>query len=535
MPKETAKMTKIQEIDILIKGRVSVIGIVSPEESRIEAELKTLLWSQNVERVSRDQEPKRFVTWSIARGFITVLPETEAVESTAAPNPVNAILEAGGMGKGANMRPTVYLFKDLHPYLRTSPPTLRALRDAASALRRSNSTIILVGPTLDIPEDAKKDVRVIDWELPTAVEIEDQLDRYIDALGSRSVPIPVTLNGGKKDLIRALQGLTRVEAEQVIGQAIATHRVLDERAIAFSLKAKAQIIRSSGALTYIDQKAEYGDIGGLDLLKVWGRDSEESNTPEAKEYGVDPLTGVLIIGVPGCGKSLTAKAIAGPNRPLLRLDVGALYGSGVGQSEGQTRNMLKVAEAVAPCVLWFDEIEKALPGGSGERDGGTSSRVMSTILTWMQERTADVFIVATANDIGSMRPELIRRFDEVFFVDLPTDEERQDILKIHLNKRRPTAGLDLVKVSSATDDFTGSELEKVVKAALLEAYKDGRREVATKDLLMSADVIVPLATTMADGIAAMREWSQKARPASSRQASGARRKPSSDLGSFLEV
>ena len=510
----------LAQIDVLIKGRTPVIGIVSYEESRIEAELMALIGNQNAERQKHGDDSKRFVTWSIARGFVEILPEPEDPNSptvVSCPDPVRAILTAGGILPTPDDRPTIFLLKDIHPYLRSVPQAVRALRDAANALRHSNSTLILVGPTLEIPEDAKKDVRIIDWPLPTPDEIDAQISRFVAKLPSPDLD---KLNGNRAKLTRALQGLTRVEADQVLGQAVVTHKVLDGRAIQFSLDAKAQIIRESGALEYIDQKATYADIGGLDLLKTFARRAERAGSLEAKEFGVEPLRGILIVGIPGCGKSLTAKAIAGANRPLLRLDIGALFGSLVGQSEGQTRNALKVTEAVAPCILWIDEIEKGLGGSGGELDGGTKTRVVGTILTWMQESTADVQIVATANDIGSLRPELIRRFDAVFFVDIPTKEEREEIFHIHLSKRNRDPGLfDLSKSIEITEAFTGSEVENVVKAGLLSAFDESRSLTAT-DLELAALETVPLSTTMASEIVALREWSRKARPASSRQESG---------------
>jgi ATP-dependent 26S proteasome regulatory subunit len=286
---------------------------------------------------------------------------------------------------------------------------------------------------------------------------------------------------------------------------------------------------------------------GIESLKRnhYGRDIEWSTVETIEDGYLDRVYDLTVPGadrfianglvVHNCGKSLTAKAIAGGNRPLLRLDVGALFGSLVGQSEQQTRNALKVAEAVAPCVLWIDEIEKALGSGGGELDGGTSVRVLGTILTWMQETKAPVFVVATANDIGSLRPELIRRFSEVFFVDLPQDQERADILQIHMEKRgRKIGKADTKKVVKATEDFTGSEIEKVVQGALRRAFADGEREVTVDDLLHQAGAMVPLATTMEKGINDMRSWAVRARPASSRQETG-NKKAAEVQGRALEV
>jgi SpoVK/Ycf46/Vps4 family AAA+-type ATPase len=261
----------------------------------------------------------------------------------------------------------------------------------------------------------------------------------------------------------------------------------------------------------------------LDLLKAWTKGAMSAFSPEAAEYGIEPPRGFLAVGVPGSGKSLLAKAVAGGKMPLVRLDVGALMGSLVGESEANTRAALKTIEAVAPCVLWIDEIEKALGGGSGEQDGGTSMRVLGTFLSWMEERAAKqgVFMVATANDIGNLRPELIRRFEEVFFVDLPQLEERADIFDIHLGKRgRDFGDFDLVALAKATEGYTGAEIERIVKTALRAAFADGGRELAQEDLLAAAASTVPLSTTMAGQIAEMREWASRARPASSKQETG---------------
>jgi SpoVK/Ycf46/Vps4 family AAA+-type ATPase len=377
--------------------------------------------------------------------------------------------------------------------------------------------VILLQPGLEIPADLEKDVAVVDFPLPTAEELWEQVSRFIDNLPDG---VDCDLNGGREQVVRALQGLTTVEADAVLAQAVIEQRRLGLDAIPYILEQKAEIIRKSGALEYFPEQASHDDIGELDLLKAWCRESELAFTDAAAGFGVEPDKGLLIVGVPGCGKSLTAKAAGGGTRPLLRLDVGALFGGLVGQSEAQTRNALKVAEAVAPCVLWIDEIEKALGSAGGDLDGGTNNRVLMTILTWMQESKAPVFVVATANDIGQLRPELIRRFSEVFFVDLPTETGRAEILSIHLQKRgRDAQAFDVAKVAAETTEFTGSEMEKVVQAGLRKAFARGE-ELATEHLVEVAQTMVPLATTMSAGIAQMREWAARARPASSRQQTG---------------
>jgi ATP-dependent 26S proteasome regulatory subunit len=466
--------------------------------------------------------------WTCSEGLRRV--DGEQTDGAIAADPATAdplaalqavIADGAPTDEAPNGPPALYLFKDLHPFVageRADHVVIRALRDIAGTLIKRHQSVLLLSPHLDVPADLEKDVVTVDFPLPSAEELAEQMAAFIDNL-----TVPCELNGSRRDVIRALQGLTAVEADAVLAQAVIALGHLDTDAIPFILEAKAEIIRNSGALEYYPEQASYTDIGGLDLLKAWCRESEIAFSDEARAFGVKPDKGVVIVGVPGCGKSLTAKAVAGGARPLLRLDVGALFGSLVGQSEAQTRNALKVAEAVAPCVLWIDEIEKALGGGGGELDGGTSVRVLGTILTWMEETTAPVFIVATANDIGTLRPELIRRFSEVFFVDLPQEAERREILAIHLGKRgRDPAGFDLARLADATEHFTGSELEKVVLAALRRAFAAEKDDIDTADLLAAADEMIPLASTMRDGIEAMRSWATRARPASSRQQTGHR-------------
>jgi len=508
-----------QQIDRLIRARYPVIAVQSHEENRVIEHIAQIAQTRG----------KALFAWSVSRGIRQIHPEPdddataqELAQLTDSLAALKHVVSAGEpTDEHPNGPPAIYVFQDLHPWLagdRADHVVIRALRDVSATLIKRHQTVILLSPNVEIPQDAEKDVVLVDFPLPTPEELAEQVESFIANLPAG---IDCELNGGRRDVIRALQGLTAVEADAVLAQAVVSLGHLDTDAIPFILDAKSEIIRKSGALEYYPEQANYADIGGLDLLKAWCAESEIAFTDDAQAFGVEPDRGVLIVGVPGCGKSLTAKAIAGGTRPLLRLDVGALFGSLVGQSEAQTRNALKVAEAVAPCVLWIDELEKALGGvGGGEMDGGTSTRVLGTILTWMEETTAPVFIAATANDISSLRPELIRRFSENFFVDLPQAAERADILAIHLRKRgRGPENFNLEKVAAATKDFTGSELEKVVQGAIRRAFvADG--SVTTGDLLAAAGDMVPLATTMERGISKMRHWAKRARPASSRQETG---------------
>jgi ATP-dependent 26S proteasome regulatory subunit len=510
----------------LIRARYPIIAVVSHEESRVQGHIQAI--AQEWQTKGKKQ-PKTLYTWTISQGIRQVSPEPKvAQDGMATADPVAAlrcILETTAPTQQDRKGPSaIYLLKDMHRYLPDGqtpgdPVVMRLLRDLAVALLDRHATVILLSPSFVVPPDAEKDIAVVDFPLPTAQELDEQLEAFTSRL-SDDVVCDLD-DGDRSKIVRALQGLTAVEADACLAQAVIANRRLDVKAIPYILDEKAQIIKQSGALEYFPEQASYADIGGLDLLKAWCGETELAFGDDAREYGLEPPKGLLLVGVPGCGKSLTAKAVSGGHRPLLRLDVGALFGSLVGQSEAQARSALKVAEAVAPCTLWLDEIEKALGDGGGETDGGTSQRVLGTILTWMQETKSPVFIVATANNANRLRPELIQRFSEVFFVDLPAPDERDAIVRIHLGKRRrDPSRFDITAIAEATEGFAGRELERVVQSALRRAFGDGKREPTTEDLLAVSAETVPLAVTMADGIAKMREWAKRARPASSRQASG---------------
>jgi SpoVK/Ycf46/Vps4 family AAA+-type ATPase len=281
-------------------------------------------------------------------------------------------------------------------------------------------------------------------------------------------------------------------------------------------------VRKSGVLEYYDASETMQDVGGLDLLKDWLRKRRAAFSQEARAFGLPAPKGVLLLGVQGTGKSLSAKAIANLwNLPMLRLDVGRVFGSLVGASEANMRAAIRTAEAVAPCILWIDELEKGFAGvqGSGVSDSGTTARVFATFLTWMQDKRAPVFVVATANDVSQLPPELLRkgRFDEIFFIDLPTAAEREQIFAIHLRKRgRDPQHYDLKRLAAATEGFSGAEIEQVVVAGLFTAF-DAGRELTTDDMLEEVRHTVPLAVMMREEIEELRTWAQlRTRPASSR-------------------
>jgi SpoVK/Ycf46/Vps4 family AAA+-type ATPase len=320
-------------------------------------------------------------------------------------------------------------------------------------------------------------------------------------------------------MIKSAQGLTLDEIESAFARSFVENRRLVVDTI---LEEKKQIVRKSGLLEFYPAENSFADVGGHDLMKEWLDKRKKSFTEKAKDFGIPVPKGVLMLGVQGCGKSLVAKAIAASwNLPLLKLDVGRIFGSLVGQSEENIRKAIRVAESVAPCCLWADELEKGFAGvsGGGSGDSGTSQRVFATFLTWMQEKKKPVFLIATANDVSKLPPELLRkgRFDEIFFIDLPEQKEREEIFAIHLKKRkREPSAFDLTALGHATKSFSGAEIEQVVVASLYVAF-DLDRELTQDDLMAEAKAQVPLSVMMSEEIDELRTWAQmRTRPSARR-------------------
>ena len=350
---------------------------------------------------------------------------------------------------------------------------------------------------------------IVNFPLPTSPELEDVL---VNLTHTPGVKVSLTPLGHEK-LVQAALGLTASQAQRVFARAVVREGLLDDRAIDLVTEEKKQIIRESEALEFYAVTETPDDVGGLGVLKEWLRLRERAFTQEARAYGLPAPKGIALIGIPGTGKSLTAKMIGGLWRlPLLRLDVGALFGSLVGESEERARRALHLAETVAPCIVWIDEMEKALAHGG--LDSGTSMRVFGAILTWMQEKTAPCFVVATANDIASLPPELLRkgRFDEIFFLDLPTQVERREIFSVHLRKRgRIPADFDLEKLSEYTAGYVGSEIEQAIIDAMYIGFNDQRREFTTADILAAVKRQVPLSISQRETIGGLRNWLREGR------------------------
>jgi AAA+ superfamily predicted ATPase len=491
----------VQELDTLVRARYPLVWLVTWEEQRLEAILTELAESHG----------KAFFTWSVGKGFRKV---RGAWTPEGAAQPLEAIAAVEKLGE-----PSLVVLKDFHPYLQ-DPMVVRALRDLGQQLKSTFTTVLILSPALNIPVELEKDVSVLDVPLPTYRDLLQLLKEIVD-LVRKNRRAEVELSRDDADqLLRAALGLTLSEAENAFAKAIARDGKLSRDDVDLVLEEKRQVIRKSGLLEYFPTDARLADVGGLDTLKRWLDRRGAAFSEAARKFGLPEPKGLLLLGVQGCGKSLTAKAVAAQWRlPLLRLDLGRIFSSYIGSSEENLRRAIRVAESVAPVVLWVDEIEKGLSGagGSGHADSGVSARVFGGLLTWLQEKTAPVFVVATANQIANLPPELLRkgRFDEIFFIDLPAAPERREILSIHIRKRqRDPAAFDLDALASATEGFSGAELEQAVVAGLYEAFALGT-ELAQAHLEAAVAESLPLSTTMREEIHRLRAWARtRTRPAS---------------------
>ena len=421
----------MDEIEILIRARYPILYLVTWEEERAEERLIS---------IARKMGKKTFC-WSVNRGLtepgLNLQSKKKASSETS--DPLAALNEVVEM-----LEPSLFIFKDFHPYL-TDPAVVRRLRELSTYLKNSYKTLVFVSPKLSIPCELEKDITVVDFPLPDYADIEKLLGDVCGQVGGHQ-NLKVDLDKDSREkLIKAALGLTLKEAENVIARTLVTRGALDAEAVKVILTEKKQLIRKSGILEYYDHEEGLENLGGLEELKDWLLKRNTAFTEKAREFGLPSPRGVLLLGVQGCGKSLTAKTVAALWRqPLLRLDMGSIFAGLVGSSEENMRKAIKTAESIAPAILWVDEIEKAFSGtqSSGQSDAGTTSRVFGTFLTWLQEKKKPVFVIATANNISQLPPELLRkgRLDEIFFVDLPSAAERTEIFKIRYRQEGSQPG-----------------------------------------------------------------------------------------------
>jgi SpoVK/Ycf46/Vps4 family AAA+-type ATPase len=496
------------EIETLIRARYPILYIITSEELRVQNIL--------VEIAAKRQ--KKVFEWTYSSG---VVPAGSSIQSHKNRSPATKDPLAALDMVIDQVEPAIFLFKDFHPFLtRNNFAVIRRLKDIALHLKNSYKTIVLISPVMEIPAELDKEVTVINFLPPSKEDLGALLDKIIEDLrDSKQVQIEMD-DEGRERLLQAALGLTLGEAENVFAKIIVKNQRLSADHVNEVFAEKQQIIRKSGLLEYYTADEDFSGVGGLAVLKDWLNKRVVAFTAEAHAFGLPAPKGILLLGVQGCGKSLCAKAVSRLwQLPLLRFDMGRMFGSLVGSSEENVRRAIGVAESIAPAVLWVDEIDKAFVGSqsSGVTDGGTTARVFGTFLTWLSEKSAPVFVVATANDVSQLPPELLRkgRLDEIFYVDLPSEEERAEIFRIHLTKRnRRPEDFDLPALVATSLDFSGAEIEEAIISALYDAFY-AKQELTTAHVLEALSQTVPLAKTMAEKIAAQRNWAKgRARNAS---------------------
>jgi len=463
------------------------VYLVSHEETRAEAELKAAAAATN----------HGLCAWSATTGLV----DTKDGRSLGCEDPMEAVTAIASLPDN-----TVILLRDFHLFLQDSNPVLvRALKDALAHAKANGKCVVILGCRRTLPPELEREFVTVDLKLPGKQELGVVLDGICESAKLKKVK-----GDGRDQILDAAGGLTCAEAENAFALSVVRNKAVTATTVATE---KANAIKQNGLLEVVETSQSLDGIGGLEQLKSWLLKRRDAFGQRAREYGLPSPKGLLIVGVPGTGKSLTAKATAAVfGRPLLKLDAGRLFGSLVGQSEANLRQVLQTAEAVAPCVLWIDELEKGFAGSrsSGSSDGGTGSRVFGSFISWMQERTAPVFVVATANDVSQLPPELLRkgRWDELFFTDLPSAAEREQIWAIQIQRHgRKAEAFDVQGLAIASEGHTGAEMEQAVIDALYRAFAEGR-EPKTGDMLAAVSETVPLSKLMGEQIQGLRKWAQ---------------------------
>jgi AAA+ superfamily predicted ATPase len=481
------------ELEICLRSRIPLLYVVSFEEAKILADLTMVC----------ERRKTSLYVWDQADGFRCLVGKGQ-VPDAREPFPA---LEAVEKLEGRS----VVLLPDFH-LCWNEPRVVRKLRNLATSLKYTHKTIVVTSPARRLPEELEDDAAFLDYRPPDVSDLKKILAALLAAPGTR-----VELDREETDrLVRAAVGLSSNQAQRVFAKAIVSGGVLNKDDIELIAREKKQIIRGSGALDLYEARETITDVGGLEVLKAWLRLRESAFDEKARAYGLPEPKGIALIGIPGTGKSLTAKTIGSLWRlPLLRLDIGALFGRFIGESEENVRRALRLAETIAPCVLWIDELEKGI--STSDTDSGTSLRVLATLLSWMQEKSKTVFVVATANDIGRLPPELLRRgrFDEIFFLDLPTRGEREEIFRVHVAKRgRAPSKFDLERLAAASEGYVGAEIEQAVVEAMYRAFNDPAapgREFETGDVLGAIERLIPLSRSQKETISFLRDWLREGR------------------------
>ncbi len=485
------------EFELLLRSRYSIIYIQTREEERVE---------NTITESAKKQGNRAVYVWDFVEGYQNNPNDIGFGKR----NPLQGLELVEKLPESA---PAIFILRDFQRFLEDISIS-RKLRNLAKKLKSQPKNIVILAPQISVPEDLTEVITIIEFPLPNSQEISQEVERLLVAMGQ-------SLEKRLLDeVVRAAQGLSIERIRRVLAKAIATHGELELNDVDLILEEKRQTIRQTQILDFYPAHENISDIGGLDNLKDWLLRRGGGFSERARQYGLPHPRGLLLVGIQGTGKSLTAKAIAHHwHLPLLRLDVGRLFGGLVGESESRTRQMISIAEALAPCVLWIDEIDKGFAGFKSQGDAGTTSRVFGTFITWLAEKVSPVFVVATANNIQALPPEILRkgRFDEIFFVGLPNQEERKAIFEVHLSRLRPhnIKSYDIDRLGYETPDFSGAEIEQSLVEAMHIGFSQNR-EFTTEDILESASQIIPLARTAEEQIKFLQDWAAagKARLAS---------------------
>ena len=499
-----------KEIYILVQAHYPIIYLISWEEERILKELS---------KISK-KGGEKLIIWSYSSGFVDENNKTIGEGNIVDPvDALNYVLKNQDES-------VIYVFLDFHNFMMRGNPKvdptiiIRKLRDIAKFLPNTMSSLILLSPILELPTELEKDVAVIDYPLPDLNILNSVLDDIEDKCRSNPSITIALQKEEREELLKAALGLTFSEVNNVFSKVIVKDGKLDAQDISGILDEKRQLTKKGGILEYINVeenvKEGLNSVGGLNSLKQWFKERSLGFSEEARKFPLKAPKGVLLTGVPGCGKSMCAKALARDwKKPLLKFDVGSVFGKYVGESEFNIRKAIKIAEAIAPCILWIDEIEKGFAGAQGEGDSGTSARVFGTFLTWMQDKKSEVFVFATANDISRLPPEFLRkgRFDEIFFVDLPILEEREEIFKKHLKDRenkekgRLLENFDIKFLAEKSEGYSGAEIEEAIESALYRVFSEGR-ELIVQDIIKSLEETRPISVVMKERILTIRRWAK---------------------------
>ncbi len=485
------------EFELLLRACYPLLYIPTLEEERAETTIR-----QSAQNLGN----RTVYLWDFVGGY----QDNPNNEGVGRRNPLQALEFVENLPENSA---GIFILRDFHRFLEDVSVS-RKLRNLARKLKSQPKNIVIIAPIVEIPHELSEVFTILDFFLPTPQEIKSEIQRLLAATGE-------TLDSKLLDeLVRASQGLSLERIRRVLTRCLASHGKIDPEDVEWILAEKRQSIRQTQILDFYPAIEQISDIGGLDNLKDWLIRRGGAFSERAQAYGLPYPRGLLLAGIQGTGKSLTAKAISHHwHLPLLRLDVGRLFGGLVGESESRTRQMINLAEALAPCVLWIDEIDKAFAGVDSKGDGGTTSRVFGTFINWLAEKKSPVFVVATANNIQMLPPEILRkgRFDEIFFVGLPSQAERESIFNVHLSKLRPhnLKAYDLKRLAYETPEFSGAEIEQTLIEAMHIGFSQNR-DFTTDDILEAASQVIPLARTAKEQIQLLQDWAAagKARLAS---------------------